>query len=108
VVSWQFGNMSIFCDISFQGKRQIVGSEKKCPVRGLICVFVELNNYGEDRFYICPWLKLRDIMVRRHREYIARCKGARPKKWDSLHGGIGKESLSKFENKWDVIEEHLK
>jgi Holliday junction resolvase-like predicted endonuclease len=30
--SWQFGNMSIFCDISFQGKRQIVGSVKKCPV----------------------------------------------------------------------------
>ncbi len=66
--SWQFGDMSIFCDITFRGRRQILGRAKKCPVRGLVCVFVRLNNYGEDRFYVCPWLKLRDIMVRDHKQ----------------------------------------
>ena len=106
--SWQFGDMSIFCDITFDGKRQIVGRAKKCPVRGLVCVFVRLKNYGEDRFYVCPWLKLRDILIRGHKKYLARYKGIRPKKWDSLHGAIGENKLKKFENRWDIIEEHLK
>ena len=26
--SWQFGDMSIFCDITFDGKRQIVAAQK--------------------------------------------------------------------------------
>ena len=81
---------------------------KKCPVRGLVCVFVRLKNYGEDRFYVCPWLKLRDILIRGHKQYLARHNGIRPKKWDSLHGAIGENKLKKFENRWDIIEEHQK
>ncbi len=106
--AWQFGDVSKFCDISFQGKRQIVGRAKKCPVRDLICVFVKLNNYGEDIFYVCSWLNLRNILVRGHKQYLAKHSGIRPKKWDSLHAAIGEHRLSKFENRWDLIEANLR
>ena len=105
--SWQFGDMSMFCDITFDGKRQIVGRAKKSPVRGLVCVFVRLNTYGEDRFYISPWLKLRDILIRGHKKYLASHNGIRPQKWDSLHGAIDENKLKKFENRWDFVEQHL-
>ena len=106
--AWQFGDMSKFCDISFREKRQIVGRAKKCTVRDLICVFVRLTNYGEDRFYICSWIKARDILVRSHKKYLDRVDGIRTKNPRSLHNAISEKSLSKFENQWDLIEDSLR
>ncbi|UCE51311.1 MAG: hypothetical protein JSV31_18865 [Desulfobacterales bacterium] len=103
--SWQFSDIRQFCDITFQGKRQIIGRAKQCPVRGLICVFVRLNSYGEDKFYICPWLTLRAKIIKGHKDYLAKHKGIRPKKWDSPHTAIAEESLSAFKDRWEYIEE---
>ena len=106
--SWQFGDISQFCDITFQGKRQIAGRAKPCPVRGLICVMVKLANYGEDRFYICPWIKLRNKLIKGHKDYLSKHNGIRPQRWDSLHTAINEKSLAAFQNRWDYIEQHLK
>jgi len=53
--SWQFGNISQYCDIKFDGKRQVVGKQKSCPVLRLIVVFVRIADDGDDCFYILPW-----------------------------------------------------
>jgi hypothetical protein len=100
--------MSMFCDISFDGERQIVGHAKRCPVRDLVCVFVRLKDYGEDRFYVCPWLKLRGELIRSHKKYLDRVDGIRPKNPRSLHNAISEKWLDQFENRWDIIEENLK
>ena len=105
--SWQFSDIRQFCDITFQGKRQIVGRAKQCPVRDLICVFVRLKSYGEDKFFICPWAKLRANLIKGHKNYLEKHKGVRPKRWDSLHTAISKESSSVFKDRWGYIEEHL-
>jgi hypothetical protein len=106
--SWQFGNITQCCDITFEGKRQIVGHGKPCPVRRLIMTFVKIENDGNDRFYILPWERLRDLLVEHHKAFLARNNGIRPKKWDSLHCAITEDKLRTYQDKWDTIEKNLK
>ena len=106
--SWQFGDIRQFCDITFNGKRQIVDRAKQCPVRDLICVFVRLDSYGQDKFFICPWVKFRDKFIKYHKNYLAKHQGIRPKKWDSFHGAISEEILSAFKDRWEFVEENLR
>jgi len=40
--SWQFSNITQYCDIIFDGKRQIIGRKRPCPVRGLVMVLVNI------------------------------------------------------------------
>lgn len=106
--SWQFGNISLYCDITFDGKKQIVGARKPCPVRRLIMVFVRIDKDGNDHFYILPWDRFRNIIVAHHETYLVRCHGTRPKKWDSLHAAIAEKDLEPFRDKWETIEKNLK
>ena len=105
--SWQFGKMTDFCEITFDGQRQIVGAPKACPVRGLVMVFVQIAETGSDRFCICTWHELRDLLIRHHRAYLEKYQGVRPKKWDSLHCGIKADDLVPFQDRWDTVEENL-
>ena len=106
--SWQFGNITQYCDITFDGKRQVVGAGKPCPVRRLIMTFVKISPDGNDCFYILPWKRLRDLLVDHHRTFLARHDGTRPKKWDSLHCAIAETALRPYQDKWDTIEKNLK
>jgi len=106
--TWQFGNMTHYCDITFDGKRQILGAGKDCPVRGLIMAFVRIQGDREDRFYILPWETLRDLLMEHHRAYLLRHDGIRPKKWDSLHAAISEEVLEPYRDGWDIVQEYLR
>ncbi len=106
--SWQFGNITQYCDITFDGKRQIVGDAKACPVRGLIVTFVKIEEDGSDRFYILPWQRLRDLLIKHHKAFLHKHDGVRPKRWDSLHAAISEKILDPYRNKWDTIEKKLK
>lgn len=106
--SWQFGNITQYCDIRFAGKRQVVGKPKACPVNRLIVAFVRIADNGKDSFYILPWGTLRDMLVEHHSGFLARHDGMRPKKWDSLHCAIEEKVLKPHEDRWDVIEQNLK
>ena len=64
--SWQFGNITQYCEITFDGKRPIVGGMQPCPVRRLIVIFVRIAEDGDDRFYILTWRRLRDLLVQGH------------------------------------------
>src|SRR6202142_584355 len=75
--SWQFNDITKFCDISFERKRQIVGSLKRCPVLRLVVVFVKIDAAGDDRYYILTWRPLRDLLVKGHKAYLEKRGGRR-------------------------------
>ncbi len=106
--SWQFGNITQYCDITFDGKRQVVGEMKPCPVRRLIVTFVRIAESGNDRFYILTWQRLRDLLVKGHRGFLQRHDGVRPQRWDSLHSAISEKTLQPYRDRWDTIEKNLK
>jgi hypothetical protein len=106
--SWQFGNITQYCDITFDGKRQVVGKPKACPVLRLIVTFVKIADDGNDCFYILPWERLRDLLAEHHREFLARHDGVRPKRWESLHCAIEEKTLQPYKDRWDMIEKNLK
>ncbi len=105
--SWQFGDISRYCQISFKGKYQIVGRPKRCPVQHLVVVFVVIGAEREDRFYILKWTVLRNLLIKHHKTFLAEHGGKRPKKWDSLHCAILEKILKPHLNKWAVVEECL-
>ena len=106
--SWQFANITQFCDIDFHGKRQVVGNLKPCPVDRLIITFVTIEQSGNDRFYVLTWECLRDLLVEHHKAFLSRNDGIRPKRWESLHCAISEQSLSPYQDKWETIEKNLK
>ncbi|MFC1572813.1 hypothetical protein ACFL6M_04360 [Candidatus Eisenbacteria bacterium] len=108
VPSWQFGNITQYCDITFDGKRQVVGDRKPCPVRRLIMTFVRIEDDGNDRFYILPWERLRDLLIDHYQAFLSRHNGVRPKNWESLHCAISEKILNPCRDKWNIIEKNLR
>ena len=106
--SWQFGDISRYCEITFDGKRQVVGEYKAAPVQRLVVVFVKIEEDGTDRFYILAWQELRDLLVKHHTAYLGKHGGVRPKKWDSLHTAISEIALQPYRNKWDTVDKNLR
>lgn len=106
--SWQFGDVSKFFDVTFDGRKQKTGKPKVSPVVRLVVVFVVVSESADDRFYILTWDQLRDILRGGHKRYIAKHKGVRPKKWDSLHAAILEENLLTFRDNWKLINKSLK
>lgn len=106
--SWQFANISLYCDITFEGENQIVGAKRPSPVRRLIMVFVRIDDEGKDQFYILPWVRFRNILVAHHEAYLAKHNGIRPKKWSSLHCAVPESALEPYRDKWDAVEKNLK
>ena len=106
--SWQFASIGQFCEITFDGERQVIGKPKPSPVRRLIMVFVKLKDYGSDRFYVLTWERLRDLAIVHHRNFLGRHDGRRPQRWDSLHIAILEKELLPYEGKWETVKKNLK
>lgn len=106
--SWQFSNITNFCDVTFSGKRQIVGKSKRCPIRRLVVVFVRVDPQGSDQYYILTWTRLRHLLVKGHKNFLDKHNGVRPRNYKSLHSAIQEESLHPYRDKWDTVEKNLK
>ena len=106
--SWQFGDLSRFCEISFTGKRQVVGRPERCPVQRLVVVFVLIDAEGTDRYYILTWPALRNMLMKGHKAYLAKRNGMRAEKWDSLHSAISEKTLKPYRDRWDIIARNLR
>lgn len=106
--NWQFARIDKFVNIKFQEHVQIVDTCRPAPVENLVFVFVKLGSYGSDKFYICTWSELCDLLSSLHSDYLAKHNGVRPRKWDSLHTAISVKDISHFEDRWDLIEGMLK
>ena len=106
--SWQFGDITQFCSISFNGKRQVVGRPRRCPVRGLVVVFVSIGATGADRFHILTWRALRGLLLGGHKTYLAKHHGIRPQRWDSLHSAISEKVLRPYRDRWSIVKRNLR
>lgn len=106
--SWQFGDVSKFFAVAFDGQKQKTGKAKESPVERLVVVFVIVSESGNDRFYVLTWDQLRDILRDGHKRCIAKHKGVRPKRWDSLHAAILEENLLPFRDNWQLINKSLR
>ncbi len=105
--TWQF-SIDRFAEIIFAGNMQIIGKPKPLTVPGLICVFVIAGeSYGQDKFYILEWSKVRDIIIRHHAQWLSSHGGVRPKKPDSLHCAIKVNAIEEFQNQWSIIADKL-
>jgi hypothetical protein len=103
--SWQL-DIRQFCEITFDGTRQTIGKKKPCPVMGLKMVFVRIDpdpNTRNDRYYICTWEQLRDLILKYHKAFLGRYDGIRPKSPESMHTAIAEKALAPFLDQWQTI-----
>lgn len=101
--SWQF-SIGKFVDITFDGRKQIVGEKKPLPVPHLVSVFVNAaDKYGDDRFFVLEWSKLQDILISNHKRMLESYGGVRPRKPDSLHCAIGEKDLEDYKDNWSLF-----
>lgn len=102
--SWQF-TVTQFVEIRFDGQRQIVGARKEEPYPGLWMVLVALAAEGDssDHFYVLTWDELRDLLVERHRAYLGKHGGVRPRSPKSTHVSLPQEALAPFRNRWQIL-----
>ena len=105
--SWQF-DIRYYADIVLKGKKQAFGGKRPQPVANLICVFVQLADYGKDKFFIFPWTKLQSILIREYRKHLAQHGGRRPKRFDSFHSMLTPGLVARYEGNWKLIEVRLK
>ena len=107
-LNWQFA-IDHFCNIQFRGEHQVIRSVLRQPVNRLVVVLVKLADVGErDRFFVCTWQRLRDILVRGHREYLHRHQGRRPKNPQSLHCALQASSVKRYEGRWETVSKSLR
>ncbi len=101
--TWQF-SVDKFADISFDGKKQIIGQSKPQTIPDLICVFVIAGEkYGEDQFYILEWTTVQHIVIANHKRWLELHGGVRPKKPESMHCAVKKEDLKEYKDNWSLI-----
>lgn len=105
--TWQLSSISQYCEVTFEGHKQIVGEMREPPVYRLVMVFVRVEPDRNDRFYLLDWTRFRDLIVDCHRQYLSRHDGVRPKRWDSLHVAVGEKNLLPFANDWEVVTRNL-
>ena len=105
--SWQF-TITKFVDITFNGKKQIIGNKKPLLIPHLLCVFVvAAEKYGDDRFYILEWSTVQDTIIANHARWLEIHGGIRPKKFDSMHCAIGEQHLRDYKDNWSLITKKL-
>lgn len=101
--NWQF-DISKFVIISMNKTFQVLGEPLNEPYPHLYCVFVALGDTNrEDRYFIFPWLTLRDEIIKHHQSYLNSHGGQRPKSPESFHCSIGISLLEVYEDKWSTI-----
>ncbi|HLW68494.1 MAG TPA: hypothetical protein VKS79_24460 [Gemmataceae bacterium] len=105
--AWQF-DVRQFADVQLEGKSQIIGRPATPPCPGLICVLVRIGEkHGTDEFYIMTWEDLRAIIIGHYRDYLAKCGGIRPKKFDSYHVALQPKEIAPHRDKWELLVEGL-
>jgi hypothetical protein len=101
--TWQFA-IDEFCEVSFDGDKQILGDRLQHRIPHLLHVMVVATEYKHDRFFVLEWEQLRDIAVGQYSAWLKSKGGIRPKNPKSLHCSVTPEDLREFEkNAWERI-----
>lgn len=99
--------ISSFCEITFNGSRQVMGPLKEAPVLDLVTVFVVLAGQGQDRFYVLGWEQLRDTVVQDYMGWMAARDWTRPKNAQSLHCALLERQIPTYADAWGTIGKRL-
>jgi len=104
--AWQFDVRS-FVDAKLDGRRQVLGRSVPAPHPALVCVFVVVGAYGNDRFFVFSWSDLQRVAISNYRAFLEKVHGERPQRPDSFHVAVWPKDLQAFEGKWDLLEARL-
>lgn len=105
--AWQF-SIEKFVEVTFDGKKQIIGDKKPLPIPQLLCVFVLIGTkYGEDQFFVVQWSKVQDILIKNYTQWLEKHGGVRPRKYDSTHCVITRSDLLDHKDNWSIIDERF-
>src|SRR5450759_5411350 len=96
--TWQF-SIDKFVEITFDGKKQLIGRKKPLLIPRLVCVFVLAGEkYGKDQFFVLEWSKVQDILIAHHARFLDSHAGVRPKVFDSLHCSLEQSELRDYKD----------
>lgn len=98
---WQL-NAKTFLDIEVKDGVQTILGKKDLP--DTIWVFVRIESYGKDRFFIMGSKALQDSVYRNYDASLQKL-GGRRRNPETTHAVRKLKELEPFENKWDLIEE---
>lgn len=105
--SWQF-NAARFLDIeiSEEGIQEV---KRKVPLLhpNMIYVFVQLIDTGKDNFYLLQESDLQNIIYERYCANLRAKEGRRPRNPQSTHCAIWPDTLHKYKDNWDLVNEEL-
>jgi len=101
-------NAMRYLNIEFNGDVQTVVGKSNDLDRNLVFILVSIGDrLGEDRFFIYKQGFLQDLIYDRHRAFLAKHGGVRPKNPKSTHCAYSKSDLEGSENNWGIIIEAL-
>jgi hypothetical protein len=105
--AWQF-SIDKFADITFDGRKQLIGDKKPLPIPQLVCVFVlAAEKYGDDQFYVLEWSKVQEILIVNHTSWLNSHGGVRPRQYNSMHCSIVQSDLRDYKDNWYIISSRL-
>lgn len=104
--AWQL-DIRKFAELEFKDGKQHVGKPIKLKFPNLICVFLQLSDYGKDSFFIMEWKDLQTKVIRDYKRNLKKHGGARPRKPDSGHCIVAPSSIERFRDNWSLIEKAL-
>ena len=82
---------------------QTIGQPTAPPAGDLICVFVRLQKYGADHFYVLRWPELQQVLIDGYRGYLDRHGGRRPRRADSFHTALREPQIGPFLDNWSLF-----
>ena len=100
--NWQL-DIKDFAEVSFRGHEQVLGGPKAAPYDRLVFVFVAVDAYGSDQFFIIDWVALCDLLIPEYEAYLSIHQGVRPRNWETTHTAISIAQLSPFKDRWETI-----
>jgi hypothetical protein len=102
--AWQL-RITRYCDVEVDaGKQELLG-KVMLPHPDMLCVFVQIAEYGRDRFYVLKHCEFQDVVFDHYDRYLKRHGGRRPQAPESLHCAIRPPELKRFEDAWDRFHE---
>ena len=108
------GNPSVdakrYLDIRFRGEKQRIVGKSADIDRDLIFVLVRIGKMsGEDRFFVYQQGFLQDLIYEKHRAFLRRYGGVRPKNPSSTHCAYSIQDLTEAEAEgaWSLILDKL-
>lgn len=101
--TWQL-NARNYLDIKItEDGRQLI-QKKACSNKELIYIFIKLDNYGKDEFYLIKLKDLQNIIFQGYKSYLDSHNGKRPRNPESTHTDLSQEQLNKYKDNWELLE----